>query len=615
MGINVLPNTTPPVVLSGQLVQAMGSDKVADIVIAGIPFLLMPTQEDPYVRQSSEDQRDQFDSSREAGENSLGQWWLRSQATMHGGQGQTYLESQGAAEVTRTRYAASSYAYPHTPGEVSIAGTVTSVAGTRKGAEQVTWSSVQKLVTMSTATFQIHVANLPDLSSATTISLGATGVPTAMTTDGSNVHVAIADKIYRVNSSGVATHTHNLTFSGPVAMGFAKSRLIVCVGNKVYELDPNPSVPPVAVTTPHYTNAATDFVYTSVAEGPNGIYLAGYSGTASHVSSMSVTESGSSVVLGPPIVQLRLPPAELVNDIFFYVSSFFALATTNGIRVGQFTPYGQPQVGTLLIPRTPCYTITGSGTLLYVGAQDSVWTVDLSTPVDQVGGYAHAKIATDLGATDTDPVSGLVVYTGDRDLLFGSTGTGRLVSQPTFVTTTPATLTTSWARFDTTEPKTLHYITVEGSAVDAEVTVETVTGDTATFVCDGSADSYEFSTSNLPQAQAFRLSFALNSGTIRSYQLKALPAPRRYKEIVLPLQLMDSEQPASGPRMGYKGYARDRLDVLEALNEDNVRVTVKDNITNLSYQAVIKRLQYRQELKPTSSNKLGGILNVILRLV
>lgn len=612
---NILPGTRPPIVLSGQLAQ-LGPNADGDIIIEGIPFILGPSDQDPYVRESSEDQRDQFDTSREAGENSLGQWWLRSQSTFHGGQGQLYLESSGQSELTRTRFYSSRYAYVHTPGQLTRAGTVTSAVGTRKGAKIVVWSGVQKLVTMSTATFQINVASLPGLTSPTTVSLGATGVPTAMTTDGVNVYVAIADKIYRVNSSGTAIQTHNLTFTGPVSMGFAKQRLIVTVGNKIYELDPNPPAPPVTVGAAFYTNPATDYIYTSVNEGAAGIYLSGYSGTKSELTSMSVTESGASVVLGPPIVQLRMPPGEIINDVFFYISSFFALATSNGVRVGGFTPYGQLQMGRLLMERVPSYSLTGSGTLIWVGSNDSIWWVDLSTPVDANGGYAHSMYADGLGSTTADPVSGLVVYAGANDnLVFGTTTAGRLISQPTWTAAPAATLTTAWARFDTVEPKRLFYVTIEGDNPTCTVTVETTTGQTLSFMCDGSRARYEFSTATLVPAQAFRLTFTLTGGTLRSYQLKALPVPQRYKEVVLPLMCFDSEEVMSGEQRGYEGYAQERLQAMETLAETNTRVTVRDNILGISYQAMIRRLQFRQYLNPTRESGLGGILNVILRLV
>lgn len=615
---NVLPHTTIPVVLSGQLVQIIGQDKPADILIQGIPFLLKPSQEHPFVRQMQEDQREQFDNSKEAGENSFGDWWLRSQATFHGGQGQKFLDSDPQiADVSRTRYFSSRYAYPHAPGELTVAGVLTSTAGSRKGAEQVTWSGTQRLVTMSTSTFTIDVAPLPGLGSPTTVTLGATGVPTAMTTDGANIWVAIADKIYRINTSGVATQIYNATFSGPVMLGFAKQRLILAIANKLYELDPNPAAPPVALPAAHYTNPSTGYIYTSVTEGPNGIYVSGYSGPKSDVSMMSVTESASTVVLGPPIVQLRFPPGELVNAVFFYLGSKFAIATTFGVHVGEFTPYGQPQAGPLMIGGTPCYALSGSGTLIYVAARDSIWWIDLSTPVDKAGVYSHAMYADGLGSSGTDPVNAVTVYyDGTRDLTFGTTAAGRLVSQPTYVQTQPATMVTSWARFSTVEPKQLHYISVDGVMPAGTVKAETSSGQSVTFSLDGLSNKVEFSTASLPASQTFRLTFTLTSGTLRSYQLKALATPQRYAEVILPLSCFNYETPSDGrPQYGYNGFAVDRVLAVEDLARQSAKLTITDKVTNTSYAAVIKQVQFQQDLAPEKVGRFGGILNVALKAV
>jgi len=621
---NTLPPTVP-VVLSGQLLALIEQGRTQpDVVIGGIPFRVDPSQEDPLLYDLRTSEKEQFDSSQQAGENSFGDWWLRSQSSFHGGAGQRYIDS-GDPDVSRIRFDTSSAAYPHVPGELGIAGQFTSAALGRGLCEQVTWASTPKLVTASTSANQIFAATLPGLTGSTTITLGASGVPTAMTTDGVNVYVAIADKIYRVNSAGVATNTHTLTFTGPVTMGFAKQRLIVCVANKVYELDPNPSVPPVAVGAAHYINPSTDYIYTSVSEGPNGIYLSGYSGTRSDVSSMSVAESAGTIVLGPPVVQLRMPPRELVNDVFFYVGSLFALATTNGCRVGSFTPYGQPQMGTLLIKDTPCTSLTGDGTLIYVGARDSVWWIDLSTSIDQVGGYAYACAGTGVGADPSDELTDIEVYVGG--LVFATSSAGQLISQPSYAPNT-ATLTTSWARFGTTEPKRLHYITVEGDfpvvgGVDSVLTVvvENAEAETVEFNIMGGAKNYEFSCQGLAASQAFRLHFTLrdagagNGVLLRSWQMKAKPVPTRFPEVTLPLMCWDRETPIGQPEVGYLGYARDRFLPLQALARRSEQVTVQDRVLGINYQAEVTRAQFRQDVGLSASNKFGGTLNVILKQV
>jgi hypothetical protein len=623
---NNKPPTRVPVVFSSQLQAVVDRGVPCDYSIAGIPFRIKPDQQDPLLWDLRSSEKEQFDSSQQAGENSFGDWWLRSQPSFHGGQGQKYLDSSDP-EVARIRFEESSGVYPHEPGQLTLAGSLTSTPLGRKLAEQVVWSNVDKLATASNSTNQVYVSTLPALASTTTVTLGASGIPTAMTSDGINLYVAIADKIYRINSAGTATliHSTDITFTGPVALGFAKQRLILCIANKVWELDPNPPVPPVTAHTVHYTNPSTDYIYTAVAEGPNGIYLSGYSGTKSDMSSMSVTESGGTVVLGPPVVQLRTPPRELIQDVFFYVGSLFAMATTNGARVGSFTPYGQPQLGTLLMEGTPARSLTGDGSLIYVGAQDSVWWIDLATPTDQVGGYSHSQMASGVGSLGTDPVHAIEVY---QSLVFGCTDDGRLISQPTFTPTANATLTSSWSRFGTTEPKRLHYVSVEGdfpivAGIDnvLSVTVENAEGETVQFGVAGGASNFEFSCQGLSSSQAFRLHFTLRDSDpghgvlLRSWQMKALPCPARFPEHTLPLMCNDTERGNRQEEIGYRGFAKDRLLALLEYARRSDQVTVQDKTFDINYQAVISRVQFRQDVGPGDEGKAGGVLNVVLKQV
>lgn len=626
MAVNT-PAVRVPVVLSGQLMSVIERGVPSDYTIAGIPFRVKPDQQDPLLWDLRSSEKEQFDSSGEAGENSFGDWWLRSQSTFHGGQGQKYLDSGSRDEdVSRTRFETSNAAYPHEPGQLTIAGQLTSTAAGRKLAEQVTWSAVDKLAIASNSTNQIYVSTLPGMTGSSTIPLGASGIPAAMTSDGENLYVAIADKIYRVNAAGTATliHSTDIPFSGPVALGFAKQRLILCIANKVWELDPNPAAPPTTAHTAHYTNPSTGYVYTSVSEGPNGIYLSGYSGTKSDVSSMSVTEVAGTIVLGPPVVQLRTPPRELVMDVFFYVGSLFALATTNGARVGSFTPYGQPQLGSLLMEGTSARSLTGDGTLIYVGAQNSVWWIDLASPTDQVGGYAHAMMCDGIGNTSTDKMHAIEVFNG---LVFGCTDDGRLISQPTYAPGT-ATLITSWSRFGTTEPKRLHYVSIEGelpavAGIDnvLSVVVENAEGETVTFNIAGGGDNFEFSCQGLSASQAFRLHFTLRDNStghgvlLRSWQLKALPTPARFPEVTLPLMCNDEETAMNQEPVGYLGFAKDRLLALLEYARRSDQVTVSDTAFGINYQAMVSRVQFRQDVGPGSTGKSGGVLNVILKQV
>jgi hypothetical protein len=63
-----------------------------DIAIAGLPFFITPLDDSPYRRVTAQYRKNQFDTSREPGEQSLTGWWLRSQSSFHFGQGIKFYE-------------------------------------------------------------------------------------------------------------------------------------------------------------------------------------------------------------------------------------------------------------------------------------------------------------------------------------------------------------------------------------------------------------------------------------------------------------------------------------------------------------------------------------------
>ena len=63
-----------------------------DIAIAGLPFFVSPLDESPYRRVTAQYRKQQLDTSREPGEQTLTGWWLRSQSSFHFGQGIKFYE-------------------------------------------------------------------------------------------------------------------------------------------------------------------------------------------------------------------------------------------------------------------------------------------------------------------------------------------------------------------------------------------------------------------------------------------------------------------------------------------------------------------------------------------
>ena len=58
-----------------------------DCAVAGIPFLSAIRDDRPYERTTAPFRKQQFDSQRDPGEQSLSNWWLRSQSSFHAGEG------------------------------------------------------------------------------------------------------------------------------------------------------------------------------------------------------------------------------------------------------------------------------------------------------------------------------------------------------------------------------------------------------------------------------------------------------------------------------------------------------------------------------------------------
>jgi hypothetical protein len=72
--------------------QYNSTNEAYDVAINGQPFFLMASDDSPYRRVTAQYRKQQYDQTREAGEQSLTGWWFRSQSSFHLGQGIKYFE-------------------------------------------------------------------------------------------------------------------------------------------------------------------------------------------------------------------------------------------------------------------------------------------------------------------------------------------------------------------------------------------------------------------------------------------------------------------------------------------------------------------------------------------
>ncbi len=628
-GLPIAGDTALPLVLSRQIQQANASGYKLDVTIDGIPFLLNPTEKDPWTWEVREDRREQFDNSQEAGEQSFGYFWLRSQSSFHGGAGQEFLDSGNEVqEVSRIRYNTSSQMDVFSKvGSITPRGSVTGTAITSiVRAVPFVRAGVNKIaVARSNDSLDFYNVS-PALAFDTNVSLTeAASSCLDIATDGENLYVAINGKIIKVDSAGVQTDWATLTFTKTVRLAYAKNRLILAHGPELYEV-PITSAPGALSFGTHgiFRHGATNWVWSAIAEGPNAIYAAGYAGLRGEVWSFAETEVSGTLELGAGTQQFSLPTGEIPYDLIFYVSSLFVLGTSEGARVGSFTPDGRPQFGPLSYDLSPVRAIGAVGTTAILGSDLGVYLLDLGRVVDRNGAYAYAHRHDRLAA---EPYVSIVTTGSVGATAIYSVTTGRIESE---AANSSGSLTTSWVTFATTELKKVYYLSIGGRVPDAGafpnntvvVTIENYEGDTQTFNlgADASKTNWEFTVSLNPSI-AYRVKFQINTGTdtnfINSYQLKALPQERRYETVVLPLLLSDREQASNRREIGYPGFGMDRLKAILSTAKNNRTVVVTDTVSNSSFQAQIRDVQFRQEhgIAQAPGRKVTAVLNLVLRVV
>src|SRR5690606_7868065 len=119
------PSTPPdvtetlPFPLSEALAGSFGASSDWDVTIGPLGFGLRLSEGQPYVRSTEAVRKQQFDTSREPGEQSLSSWWVRSQSSWDLGAGIRYYEP-GTEEGTINRFADCRGVNVWSPGEISL---------------------------------------------------------------------------------------------------------------------------------------------------------------------------------------------------------------------------------------------------------------------------------------------------------------------------------------------------------------------------------------------------------------------------------------------------------------------------------------------------------------
>ena len=605
-----------------------------DVVIGGVPFLAGYTAEDPYVRETAPFRREQQDQSAEAGEQTLGGWWWRSQASFHGGAGLRFLEVPTDAQTGRIRFDDSVNVDPWTPGVLKRLPDTTLAFAAGGSGQRIAAGRI------GTTDYVLHAAGttLTTVNIAagggvttTTVTWSGVGAIQALACDGRRYFVADSAGIWSgpVDNSSAGTKIWNLSSPAVVVLAWVKQRLMAGIDAKIYELvGTGPGLP-----TEKYTHPTPGWTWTAISESPSAVLAAGYAGGTSGILSFELPSSGSVPTLTSGAEVAQMPSGEIIQALRLHAGSFLAIGSSRGLRVGTFDSFsGRLRYGPLTVSTpAPVLAVASRSDHIYAGgsravdgsvnaAESGLIRVDPGYQVDQAGRLAYA---TDLicNTAATGDVTGVDATASGR-LVFCVDGRGLLLEGVGPGSGRPAWLRTSRVRFSTGEPKVFRYGSVAGAfAAPGQVKVWVSS--------PGVAEANVLSWSGLTDPEMFnllagprkwiQLRFELLSDAavqVTEYGIKALPAVQRQRMLQYVLLCNDRESDRNGQLVDLPGWAASRIVALETLEDTGDEVQVQELLPGgdtLTRQCVIDRVTYRQAQRPTRSDGRGGVVLVLAR--
>lgn len=605
-----------------------------DMAIAGLPFFIGATDDSPYRRVTAQYRKQQYDQTREAGEQSLTGWWFRSQSTFHLGAGIKYFEP-AQDESLRFQYTESKGCDVWTKGQVTLLNTtvraLTSantpiIIGANDGTNDclvVADGSALKKITMS--------GDTP--TSSTYTQAGTPSTIFDLTTDGIRYWFINGTHVHRGNiTSGSSTEIYNATSTTSARIRYVKQRVIASINNKIYELSPTHTAGG-ALPTEHYTHPQTDWTWTTISEGPNAIYIGGYSRKNSSIYKMTLDLDNANSLgfptLSVPSVIIDLPEGEIINTFDTYLGAYAVLCTNKGTRVGVIDANGDVSYGPLLF-ESECTDVTFKDKFAYVstkqGSESGLVRIDLSQPV--VANTLIFPFAWDNYASGETTVSNSVAFLGSTDrVAFGVPGDGVWIESNS-VKVESGYLKTGFIRYNTLEGKLFKLLNPRIDTTDGSLSIKSVDSENTEYNIGSFAQGDTVQEIGVPypvgaqEYLAFKFTISRSSTDtskgplFTGYQLKSLPAVPRQRLIQYPLFCYDHESDNLGVEVGYEGSAYDRMTQLEAVENAGDTVRVEDFRTGESYIGLIEELDF---INKTPSDRrfsgYGGILIATIRLV
>jgi len=614
-------------------VSYLPSDFGYDVAINTLPFFMSTSDETPYRRVTAKYQKQQYDQTREAGEQSLTGWWFRSQSSFHLGAGIKYFEP-AQDESLRFQFTESKGLDVWTKGQATLLNDTAvfysgAAAGQLIGVNDGTNDCIY--ITDGTALKKITSAAV----SSTIAQAGTPSTIFSLTNDGSNYYFINGTKVHRglVGASPTDSEIYDAPSTTRATMRYVKQRLFLARQNILYELNANASGS-AALPTALYTHPNTSWVWSAIAEGPVAIYVAGYdpNGTSSSIFKITLDTAVANTLgfptLRTPTVTVDLPAGERINGFDVYLGTYAVLATSKGVRVGVVSAEGDISYGPLLYSDAACNDVSFADRFAYVtttvDGEAGLLRIDLSTVIGNaiVFPYAWDLIATGVSAAATQ-----IAFFGNSDRIAFTTG-NNVWAESTTSLVASGYLQTGYIRYNTLENKIFKLLLPKIDNTNGAFQINSVDSAGVEYNIGSFAQGSGVSEIGIPypaggqQYLGFKFTISRSSTNtllgplLTGYQLKSLPGVPRQRLIQYPLACYDHESDAFGNEVGYDGRAYDRLYDIETLESQGNTVRVEDFRTGEVYIGLIEEMDFMNKT-PTDKrfSGFGGILLVTVRTV
>jgi hypothetical protein len=624
-----------PYVLSNPAASNYQQTGVAyDVAISGYPFFLAASDDTPYRRVTAQYRKQQYDQTREAGEQSLTGWWFRSQSSFHLGAGIKYFEP-AQDESLRFQFSESQGVDIWTKGQVSLLNSTVRALSTANtpiiiGANDGTNDCI--LSTDGNDLKKITMSN--DTATPTTYAqAGTKSTILDLTTDGTRYWFINGTKVHRgAITSGSSVLAYDAGAVTNARIRYVKQRLIAAVNEYIYELDATTTAGG-ALPAAHYQHPQSDWTWTTVSEGPQAIYIGGYSRKNSSIYKITLDLATPNALgfpeLNVPTVVVDLPEGEIINTFDTYLGTYAVLCTNKGVRIALLDSDGNVNYGPLLF-EVECTDVAFRDKFAYVSTvQDGtsgLVRIDLSQPV--VANSLVFAYAWDVYASGETPTVNSVAFLGATDRVAFTVPADGVWIESYGVKVPTGYLQTGFVRYNTLEGKIYKLLNPRFDTTDGGLEINSV-----------AYDDTEYLIGNFPQESAiteigvsypvgpqeylgfkFTISRSSSDTTLgplfTGYQLKSLPAVPRQRLIQYPLFCFDRESDKFGVEIGYDGAAFDRMSELEAIENAGDTITVQDFRTDETYIGIIEEMDF---INKTPSDKrfsgYGGMLVVTIRTV